>query len=89
MPDTVRVLKIVEYVGPRKWVEETLRRSIHGTMYMSHPTEERPDVPLQMIRTAVLTEYPETLEQQEVETLVEYLARQEAIRMERWRNERA
>lgn len=30
--EKVRVLRVIEYVGPRKWVEATLARSIHGTM---------------------------------------------------------
>lgn len=29
--DRVRVLRVVEYEGPRSWVEGTLARSIHGT----------------------------------------------------------
>ena len=29
--DIVRVLRVVEYVGPRAWVEDIVARSIHGT----------------------------------------------------------
>ncbi len=29
--DIVRVIRIVEYVGPRQWVESTVERAIHGT----------------------------------------------------------
>jgi len=29
--DTVRVLRIIEYVGDRDWVENTLEKSINGT----------------------------------------------------------
>jgi len=29
--DIVRVLRVVEYVGTREWVEETVKRSLHGT----------------------------------------------------------
>lgn len=28
--DIVRVLRIVEYVGPRDWVEHTVKNAIHG-----------------------------------------------------------
>lgn len=31
MSDIVRVLRMVEYYGPRKWVEDTLYRSIQGS----------------------------------------------------------
>lgn len=31
MEDTVRVLRIIEYVGPRSLVEEQIKKSIHGT----------------------------------------------------------
>ena len=31
MTDIVRVIRIVQYVGPRKFVEETVKNSIHGT----------------------------------------------------------
>lgn len=30
MSDIVRVLRVVEYVGPREWVEEVVGRSIQG-----------------------------------------------------------
>ena len=29
--DIVRLLRIVEYTGPRSWVERQLEKSIHGT----------------------------------------------------------
>ena len=31
MSDTVRALRLIEYVGPRYWVERQIRDSIHGT----------------------------------------------------------
>lgn len=56
--DTVRVLKIVEYVGPRSAVERhmtnanwTMRRQADGLV----------------IRTAIVGQYPEVLEQAEAE----------------------
>lgn len=30
MEDIIRVLRVIEYVGPRSRVEETVARSIHG-----------------------------------------------------------
>lgn len=50
--DIVRVFRIVEYVGPRKWVEETVAKSIQG---------ERPVGPNKVIRAATLGTYPEIL----------------------------
>jgi hypothetical protein len=29
--DRVRVLRVIEYVGDRSWVEQEVARSIHGT----------------------------------------------------------
>lgn len=56
MQERVRVLRVIEYVGPRKWVEATLARSIHGTMKLypeGGPAE---------IRTATVGRFPEALE---------------------------
>lgn len=36
--DIVRVLRVIEYVGPRDWVERTLEKSIHGTLRISEVT---------------------------------------------------
>lgn len=33
--DRVRVIRILEYVGPRSWVEKTVAKSIHGTKEIS------------------------------------------------------
>jgi hypothetical protein len=52
--DIVRVMRIIEYVGPRPWVESTLRRSIHGTYHLAHDKR---------ITAAILGDYPEVLEQ--------------------------
>lgn len=48
----VRVLRVVEYVGPRDWVEETVAKSIHG---------EKQFGPNQTIRAATVGLYPEIL----------------------------
>ena len=53
--DIVRVLRVIEYVGPRKWVEETVARSVHGTKHFSAPERS--------IRAATIGAYPEVLEQ--------------------------
>lgn len=29
--DIVRVLRVIEYTGPRSWVEKTVSASVHGT----------------------------------------------------------
>lgn len=36
MSDVVRVLRIVEYVGERAWVEDQVARSIHGVKKLRH-----------------------------------------------------
>lgn len=51
--DTVRVLRLLEYVGPREWVEHTLKNSIHGTKEI--PSKLGPAV----IRAVTLNEFPE------------------------------
>lgn len=33
--DIVRVLRLIEYEGPRDWVEKTLCQSLHGTKVIS------------------------------------------------------
>lgn len=52
--DIVRVLRVIEYVGPRKRVEETVKNSLHG--------EKRLGLGL-VIRAATLGMFPEVLEQ--------------------------
>ena len=80
--ETVRILRVIEYIGDRNWVENTLARSIKGTLYLQRPDETHLDRPLRCIRTAILTEFPEVLDQQEVESLEEYLRRREKINAE-------
>ena len=52
MEDLVRVLKIVEYIGPRKAVEALLDASLHGAKKVPG------DV---LIRVGVVGDYPELL----------------------------
>lgn len=49
-PEEVRVLRIIEYRGPRHWVETTVRRSIHGTKVLENGA---------FITVTTLGEYPE------------------------------
>ena len=57
--DIIRVLRVIEYVGPRIQVEEQVKRSIHG----------QKDIGRMSIRVATLGAYPDVLvpENQEVE----------------------
>lgn len=50
-----RVLRLVEYCGPREWVEETVARSIHGTHFIDQRAGKQ-------ITAVTLTEYPEVLD---------------------------
>ena len=50
--EIVRVLRVIEYVGPRKWVEATVERAIHGTHRMPNGS---------FIRAATIGTYPEIL----------------------------
>jgi hypothetical protein len=51
--DVVRVLRIIEYRGPRKWVESTVAKSIQGTRECGKG---------QTITAATIGNYPEILE---------------------------
>ena len=52
--DIVRVLRVIEYVGPRERVESTVAKSIHGTK----------DAGLGLtIRAATIGAYPEILKE--------------------------
>ena len=54
--DIVRVLRILEYVGPREWVEDTLNRAgvpVNGQMRIDET---------RCIRSAIVGTYPEILE---------------------------
>lgn len=50
--DRVRVLRVIEYVGPRSWVENIVTRSIHGTKECGRD---------RFIHAATLGTYPEIL----------------------------
>lgn len=50
--DQVRVLRVIEYVGPREWVEKTVGNSVHGTKIIGPGC----------ISAATLGTYPEVLQ---------------------------
>lgn len=52
MADTVRVLRVVEYIGDREWVEKAVGNSLHGTKVIVGKGE---------IRAATIGAYPELL----------------------------
>lgn len=54
--DKVRVIRIIEYVGPRHWVEATLLDSIQGTKVLG---EDR------FISAATIGSFPEILEEKQ------------------------
>lgn len=47
-----RVLRLIEYTGPRRWVEDTVRRAVHGTHRFGNGGA---------VTGVTLTEYPEVL----------------------------
>lgn len=53
--EIIRVLKIVEYIGPREWVEQTIIKSLPKETHFQN---------LCTIRTAIIGTYPEILEKE-------------------------
>lgn len=60
--DQVRVLRIIEYVGDREVVENTVSGSIHGTKHVNGKHGEM------IIHVATITGYPEILNPPEPES---------------------
>lgn len=58
--DIVRVIRIVQYVGPRDLVEEQLSKAIHGTRSFS-PKARMGRLDLVSITAITLGDFPETL----------------------------
>lgn len=58
MADTVRVIRVIEYTGPRDWVEKTLAQSIHGEHHCGTGC---------VIRAATIGEFPEIIQRNEEE----------------------
>lgn len=53
MPDIIRVLRIIEYTGPRDRVEKQIALSLHGTRHCGNGLT---------ITATTLHEFPEVLE---------------------------
>lgn len=53
MVDIVKVYRLIEYTGPRDWVEKTIKDSIHGTKIIHND---------KFIRVTTLSEFPEKVE---------------------------
>jgi hypothetical protein len=54
--DKIRVLRVIEYIGDREWVEKTLEKSIHGTWKLPNNRE---------IRVATIGDFAEIIQQEE------------------------
>ena len=52
MDDIIRVLRLVEYVGPRRKIEQQIENSLHGTKRFNEIT----------IRATTIGEFPEIME---------------------------
>lgn len=61
MSDIVRVIRILEYVGEREWVEMTLERSIQGTFHVPGKAK----VNLNIIKAVTLGSFPEIIARSE------------------------
>ena len=73
--DRVRVLRLVEYIGDREWVENTIAGSIKGTLILAED---------KMIRAATIGDFPEilgTFGSPMVETMEQREKRKEAERL--------
>jgi len=53
--DKVRVIRVIEYIGPRDMIEDQLSKSIMGDKYIKET-----DI---LIRTATIGQFPEILEE--------------------------
>lgn len=53
MADTIRVLRVIEYTGPRDKVEDQVARSLHGEKRLPNGV---------VIRAVTVGSYPEVLE---------------------------
>lgn len=57
--DRVRVLRLVEYEGPRQWVEQTVALAIHGRRLVGHAASADN---AGYITGVTISQYPEILE---------------------------
>ena len=64
MSDKVRVLRIIEYVGDREWVEMTLKQSsIPNDGVKEFHSHNHPEYK-NIIKSAIIDEFPEILKTQ-------------------------
>ena len=61
MSDKVRVLRILEYVGNREWIEECLKRSYVPTNGQKQFGEN------EIIKSAIIDTFPEILDRKDSE----------------------
>lgn len=66
--DIIRVLRIVEYVGPRSCVESEVSKSIHGTRQFAHPDKDG-NRKLMRITAVTVGEFAEIISDQVVKFL--------------------
>jgi hypothetical protein len=62
MSDKIRVLRIIEYVGDREWVEETLKGSlvpIDGIKVFGRDNQN-------LIKSCIIDKFPEILNKSEI-----------------------
>jgi hypothetical protein len=66
MFNRIRVIRIIEYVGPREWVERTVADSIHGTLRVGRVgfSIQIPDDA--QITAVTLGEFPESIADSEL-----------------------
>ncbi len=75
--DRVRVIRVLEYVGPRDWVEQTLSKNVmKGSRTFNNGTCH--------IREAFLGDFPEIVEEEEKTRPAEHLTLEELKFMERF-----
>lgn len=61
MSDKVRVLRVIEYVGDREWVEMTLKQSsIPNDGIKEFASHDHPEYK-NVIKSAIIDEFPEIL----------------------------
>lgn len=69
MEDIIRVLRVLEYIGPRSLVEAQVKRSIHGERtFDRNGGQNFGQNPKVTIRAATVGSYPDILEMAAKET---------------------
>lgn len=65
MGDKVRVLRILEYVGDREWIEKTMSRSGVPLNGIWKPNDIESEEKGRCIKSAIIDQFPEILEKNE------------------------